>query len=307
MSVRIPEVTPGPEAGKSITALVRGSEPTFSFEFFPPKTVEGERLLWAAIRALERLRPSFVSVTYGAGGSSRDGTVAVTRRIAAETDLLPMAHLTAVNHSVTELREIVDLYATAGITSVMALRGDPPGDPQGPWIARPDGLTYAAELVELIKSSGPFEVGVAAFPEKHPRSPDLHTDVDYFVAKCRSGADFAITQFFFDWQHWARLRDAVAARGCDIPLVPGVMPVTNTKQIVTMARLSNAAFPQSLAERLYAVGDDRDEVVRIGVEVATELSAKLLAEGAPGIHFITMNRSTSTREVWQNLRAGAGG
>jgi methylenetetrahydrofolate reductase (NADPH) len=289
---------------RTVRDCLASGRPTFSFEFMPPKTEDDNRLLWHTIRELEPLHPSFVSVTYGAGGSTRARTIEITERIAADTTLLPVAHLTAVNHSVAELRSLAGNLAAAGVRNVLALRGDPPGSPDAEWVRHPAGVEYAADLVRLLRAHADFCVGVAAFPHKHPRSPSLAEDTARFVEKCRAGADFAITQMFFDASDYLRLRERVAAAGCTVPIIAGLLPVTNIGVIKRSEQFSGAPFPQRLAARFAAVADDPKAVRSMGIYETSKLAERLLDEGVPGIHFYTFNRSKATREVWANLALG---
>ncbi len=290
-----------PGGAASLRDLLAAGRRSFSFEFFPPKTDDGERALWTALRDLERLRPTFVSVTYGAGGTTRARTVGITGRIERETSMTAVGHLTCVGASVDDLRRVVGEYADAGIRNVLALRGDPETGVGSPWVKHPGGLDHAVDLVALVRSLGDFAVGVAAFPEGHPESPSLEADADVLARKQGAGADFAITQMFFRADDYFRLLDRAGAAGCDMPIIPGLMPVTNAAQIERFAALSGAAFPADLADRFAALGDDPAAVRDLGVDVAADLAERLLAGGAPGLHFFTLNRSTSSREVFERL------
>jgi methylenetetrahydrofolate reductase (NADPH) len=272
----------------------------FSFEFFPPKTDEAEAQLQRTLLELAPLRPSFVSITYGAGGTTRERTHDLVVDILRSTSMTPMAHLCCAGHRREELRAILGRYRDEGVENILALRGDPPAE-----LNLPTGdLAHAAELVELAREIGPFSIGVAAHPEGHPASPDVPSDRRHLAAKL-AVADFAVTQFFFRLEDYLRLVDDLQALGVDRPVVPGIMPVTNLGQITRFAALSGAAFPADLAARLEAVAEDPAEVRRIGVEVASELCGALLDAGAPGLHFYTLNRSPATREIFANLGLSA--
>lgn len=285
--------------------VLSSGERSFSFELFPPKTDDGERALWQTIRDLQGLRPTLISVTYGAGGSTRDRTVRIVGGIAAEPALTPLAHLTCVGASRDEVRAVVEEFAAAGVPAILALRGDPPGGPGADWVQHPDGFAHADELVEFIAAIGGFSIGVAAFPEGHPESPDLANDAVVLARKQDAGAEFAITQFFFEARDYERLVRDAAGHGCTMPILPGLLPVTNVAQIERFAALSGAAFPADLAARFALVKDDPDAVHALGVEVAAELGQELLDMGAPGLHFYTLNRSASTREVCEALGLGS--
>jgi methylenetetrahydrofolate reductase (NADPH) len=269
---------------------------TFSFEFFPPKTDAAQLSLGRTIAELEGLNPAFVSVTYGAGGSTRERTRDLVVWMRKETNISPMAHLTCVGHTRVDIDAILDTYQSAGVENILALGGDPPTDPAD---VRPSDYAYALDLVEHLRDRGGFSIGVAAHPEGHPRSASRADDRRFLADKLRR-ADFGITQFFFEAEHYVRMVEELAVLGVTKPVIPGIMPVTNRGQVQRMAELSGAAFPAWLSDRLEGV-DDPDEVRRIGVDAATELCAELLAAGAPGLHFYTLNRSSATREIYANL------
>ena len=276
---------------------------TYSFEFFPPKDIEGEERLWAAMTQLESIAPDFISVTYGAGGSTRDRTIRITSEITARTHIPTVAHLTCVGSTRNELIEILGRYRDAGIKSILALRGDPTGGPRAPWSATEGGLNHADELVTLAAEFGGFTIGVAAFPDGHPSSDgDFAHDVDVLLEKERRGATFATTQFFFEVDGWKSLVANLAAKGSSLPIIPGILPVTNVKQLNRMSELSGVPIPSHISEAFAQIEDKPDDVRKLGVEIATKLCQDLLEAGAPGLHFYTMNTSSATREIYSHIK-----
>jgi methylenetetrahydrofolate reductase (NADPH) len=282
--------------------LHSGGRPLYSFEFFPPKDDVQQRQLWQTIRELESLGPDFVSVTYGANGSTRERTIRATEAIAQHTTLRAVGHLTCASQSREQLRRVIGSYAGAGIHHILAIRGDMPGGPRVPWVRHPDGLSNATELVAMVRELGDFCVGVAAFPEPHPEHSDAALDARLLAEKARAGASFAITQLFFTADDYFRLVERVRSLGCDMPILPGIMPITNVSQVRRFAELSGAALPTAVTDRIAAVADEGDQVRKVGIEIATELCEALLDGGAPGLHFFTQNRSRATREIYANLQ-----
>ncbi|WP_372476904.1 methylenetetrahydrofolate reductase [Gordonia liuliyuniae] len=304
----VPARAGGQSVVEAIAADHSGPVP-FSVEFFPPRDADAEARLWRAVRIFERMNPAFVSMTYGAGGSTRDRTVRIAGELATETTLLTIAHLTAVNHSVDELRALVGAYADKGIVNLLALRGDPPGDPLGDWTAHPDGVEYASELVDLIGGLGDFHTGVASFPEGHHRAPDLDADTENLVRKLRAGAEYSVTQVFFDVEDYLRLRDRVVAADPEQgakPIIPGLMPITSLAGARRMTELSGSRIPADVEERLArAAGDgpeeNREAVRAVGIDLCTETSERLIAEGAPCLHFCSLNFAKATSEVLDRI------
>jgi methylenetetrahydrofolate reductase (NADPH) len=276
--------------------------PCISFEFFPPKTDEGVEKLMATVTSLRALNPGFVSVTYGAGGSSRARTVEVTKRIKTELGVEAMAHVTCVGHSQDELRALFLELSAAGIENIMALRGDPPAG-QESFVAAAGGFHYASDLIAMLAAEFSFSVGAAGYPETHPEAKSFDADIENAVRKVRNGAEFLVTQLFFDndqyFAYVKHLRDA----GITVPVIPGIMPITNYESIARMTKMSGARIPQRLLSELEMRKDEPEAVAELGVAFAALQCRDLLARGAPGLHFYTLNRSPATRAVVSALTA----
>ncbi len=286
-----------------IGEILRKGTFSVSFEFFPPKTEEGERQLFETVEKLKELKPTFVSVTYGAGGSTRDRTRNIVKRIHEEVGLNVMAHLTCIAHRKEELVAILRDYVNIGIENILALRGDVPRD--RPDFRPPEGACrYAKELVELIREEfgDHFSVGVASYPEGHPESPNMEWEIRYFREKVEAGADFSITQMFFENHYYYEFLNLCKRAGIDVPIIPGIMPITNFKQIKKFASMCGATIPQSLIERMEPVEDKPEEVAKIGVEFAVRQCEDLITNGVPGLHFYTLNRSSATLKIYSAIK-----
>lgn len=278
------------------------AQPTISMELFPPKDEAGQARLWEATAALAQLAPDFISVTYGAGGSTRDRTIRIASDLTARTGIQTVAHLTCVGSTKAEIASILDQYESAGIQTILALRGDPVGGPQAPWQTAPGGFDHADELVEFAAERGGFTIGVAAFPDGHPASGgDFSEDVDVLLRKEAVGATFATTQFFFEAQSWISLVESLAHKGSHLPIIAGILPVTNVKQLKRMSELGGAPIPPAIEAAFMAVANDESTVVELGIELAVGLCRDLIEAGVPGLHFYTMNSSSATQEIIKRL------
>ena len=285
-----------------IDRIIDEHTPVFSFEFFPPKSDEGMDNLRKALGDLKDDAPAYVSVTYGAGGSTRDLTTGITKWIKQDLGIEAMAHLSCVGVATDGLREILDSFRDAGIENVLALRGDPPrGETE--WKPHPGGLHYSTELIRLIAEEYDFCIGAACFPEVHPDAPDLAHDLRYLKDKVEAGASFLITQLFFDNEFYFDFVEQVRAAGVTVPIIPGIMPVTNFGQIKRFTETIGASIPPKFEKELAARADDPAAVTELGVAYATTQCFDLLARGAPGIHFYTLNRSPATRAILAALRS----
>ncbi|MDW8095414.1 MAG: methylenetetrahydrofolate reductase [NAD(P)H] [Aquificaceae bacterium] len=282
--------------------ILRQGTFSLSFEFFPPKTPEGEEELFQTIKNLQELKPTFVSVTYGAGGSTRDRTKRVVKRIHQQTDIRTMVHLTCIAHSKEEITQIVEEYKSIGIRNILALRGDRPA---GSFNPPEDACTYAYQLVSLIRErfGDWFSIGVASYPEGHPESPNMEWEIKYFKKKVDAGADFSITQMFFDNRYYYQFVELCQRAGINIPIIPGIMPITNFAQVRKFASMCGADIPQHLVEKLEPYVDNPEETLKIGVEFATRQCIELLERGVPGLHFYTLNRSKATLLVYDNIKS----
>ena len=275
---------------------------TVSVEFFPPKDDAGEARLWEASSALETIAPDFISVTYGAGGSTRDRTVAITKEITKRTGRGTVAHLTCVGSTKEELIEILNQYKGAGIKSILALRGDPVGGPAANWVTTDGGFDHTDQLVELAISQGGFDVGVAAFPDGHPASSgNSEKDIDVLIRKEQLGATFATTQFFFESSKWESLVSKLEARGSKLPVIAGILPITNVKQLHRMAELGGTPIPEKISKLFNGISEDPDAVRKAGADLATKLCQELITLKVPGLHFYTMNTAVATLEICGNL------
>ena len=284
-----------------IDELLREDGPVFSFEFLPPKTEQGERNLYAALAELRELEPSFVSVTYGAGGSTRERTIEIVKRIKREYGLEAMAHFTCVGATVAQLRATLDEMAGAGIENVLALRGDPPAG-QEEWRRTEGGLEYSSELVALIRADYPFAIGAACFPETHVHAASPAEDLVHLAEKVRAGADFLITQLFFDNACYFDFLARARAAGIEVPIIPGILPITHVDQVERMSAMCGASIPDGLRREMRLREGAEEAVLDFGVAYATLQCAELLAGGAPGIHFYTLNRSPATRAILSALK-----